>query len=329
LLVKILLALLTVVFGVFFVTIKPHGKSLLRWLLYAIQYQTMPSKTAVWTVTDEYPRTQDTLDIQEIRDGVAVLSSGGYAAIIEAQGLHVSTMSFGDQEALFSRFTQFLNTLTVPVQFTVRLRKLSLEQYLDWLEQVVRRSTNPYLVQYCIQLGDHIASKLQSRSLISRRYFLVLRCSPTPLELSRYKLGFWASLLTVFGFTPKERPSTSGIGSARVKEALFQEAAETLHERCTMVIRGLAKVGVRARRLNTQEIIEVLYSTYNPTLAEVQPFRLEAVIADNLVPHHIGEMTDENFYYHRTGTEVPTIIKQTPAPFETGVSLNEGEESDV
>ena len=51
-------------------------------------------------------------------------------------------------------------------------------------------------------------------------------------------------------------------------ESKFQEYQVQLSQRSSVVIDGLARCGVRAVPLNTEELIELYYGLYNPGEAE-------------------------------------------------------------
>jgi len=47
----------------------------------------------------------------------------------------------------------------------------------------------------------------------------------------------------------------------------FEKAKKELFLRANSVIGGLRGMGIRAAQLNTQEVVELFYSNYNPELA--------------------------------------------------------------
>jgi hypothetical protein len=65
------------------------------------------------------------------------------------------------------------------------------------------------------------------------------------------------------GFFEQMKVAKSG-AQPTINLAKFEEHATKLDERAQIVASGLGSVGLRAIQLNTQEIIELLYMTYNP-----------------------------------------------------------------
>ncbi len=298
LLIRILLAGGVLILGFVFVYIKPLGRSMLKWVGDILNYS-LETKTRVWTKTDDYPATQDDLGILSISDSVAKTDTGAYIALLELQGLHVATMSFDERESLAYRFTQFLNTLTFPIQFLVRLRRISFEGYLGKLEELVSTATNPFILTYLVSFGDFILEKTADRNLISRQYYLVIPYVPAPMSLGKAgPKGAFAAIRNLF--FPKAQKDTD------TAELLEEDAKTALYERCVLISRSLSRVGVYSRRLVSDEMKEVFYSTNNPQLSERQPWRIDGALAEAYFPHHAKELErGERFFAERIENSLP------------------------
>lgn len=291
-LIRVVLAVVILLVGFATVYIKPMNRSMIKWCGDAITYS-LETKARVWTKTDDYPATQDDLGLQYITDSVCKTDTGAYVALLELQGLHMSTMAFDEREGVSYRFTQFLNTLNFPVQFLVRLRRISFENYLNKLEEKVSDAPNPYIFNYLVSFGDFILEKTAHRNLISRQYYLVVPYVPNPVTLGKTSTkGFFTSLKNLF--FPTATPSNVNT------ELLDADAKKALYERCNLVMRGLTRVGIHSRRLVSNEIREVFYSGNNPRLSERQPWRIDGVLSEAYFPHHVKELEEgEDFFMNR------------------------------
>jgi hypothetical protein len=46
--------------------------------------------------------------------------------------------------------------------------------------------------------------------------------------------------------------------------ASFEEKRSQLDQRVNVIIQGLSGIGIRSSQLNTEEIVELFYKTFNP-----------------------------------------------------------------
>ena len=70
------------------------------------------------------------------------------------------------------------------------------------------------------------------------------------------------------GFFSRVQEVLSPGATVRLKESRFQERRKSLLSRVDAVTSNLASMGISATMLDTQALIEVYYSAYNPDLFE-------------------------------------------------------------
>ena len=56
------------------------------------------------------------------------------------------------------------------------------------------------------------------------------------------------------------------IQAKTVTKGLYDEALQVLADRIRIIVQGLSQIGVEARRLTDEEIIDLLYAFYHPSL---------------------------------------------------------------
>ena len=81
------------------------------------------------------PPTQQFLDIQEIKDGVAILKNGSLRAVLMASSINFDLKSTDEQDAIIAFYQSFLNSLDFPIQIVVSSRRVNLKHYLEDLIQ--------------------------------------------------------------------------------------------------------------------------------------------------------------------------------------------------
>jgi hypothetical protein len=172
--------------------------------------------------------------------------------------LIVSTVNFDlknkeEQDALTYGFQDFINSLDFPVQIVMQSRKIDLSVYLTRLRARLSQIENPLLQ---VQTEDYISfvEKLISvANIMNKRFYVVVPFFPPALKRTT---GFFERLK--YSISAKEPV---------VDMTNFEEYRKELIQRAQSVASGLGSLGLRAIQLSTQELIELLYQTYNPELA--------------------------------------------------------------
>jgi len=104
---------------------------------------------------------------------------------------------------------------------------------------------------------------------MTKRFYVVVPYDP----LSNKKKSFFSRFKEIF------KPASA----IRIKEERFQERKYDLESRVRQVSGGLEGMGLQAVALNTQALIELYYTCYNPDIAfaeQLQP--IEQLQVDNL-----------------------------------------------
>lgn len=196
--------------------------------------------------------TQKYLAIKEVRDGVIVLRDGGYRTILMVNAINFNLKSRDEQEALMSSYQAFLNGLTFPIQIVVQSRTLDLDKYLKELEDINQRQDNSLLRAQTKDYIGFVRELIGVANIMNKTFYVII-----PYELAIAQQGFWTRL---FG----KQPAPSAVGKR------FEKIKSELAERTTIVSNGLASLGLSNVQLNTQELVELFYSTYNPDVARRQ-----------------------------------------------------------
>ena len=197
--------------------------------------------------------SQDILKIEEIRDGVLVLKDGSLRAVMMASSLNFSLKSADEQTAVIMQYQNFLNSLDFTVQFFLESRKLNIEPYLNTLKEAEAKQTNELLKIQITEYVEFIRTFVRAANIVSKNFYIVVPFTPalftTPQEGVK-------SLLGIFGKKSAENKN--------LPQDKFDEYKNQLWQRVDSVIQGLVRTGVRAVPLNTEELIELFYSLYNP-----------------------------------------------------------------
>ncbi|AKM85012.1 TPA: hypothetical protein DHW58_00425 [Patescibacteria group bacterium] len=198
--------------------------------------------------------TQKFLPIKEVRDGIVVLKTGGFRTVLMANAINFNLKSRDEQEALLGQYQEFLNGLGFPIQIVVQSRTLDLDKYLAQLDTLAREQTNELLRTQTAEYTGFVRELIGVANIMSKTFYIVI---PYDTGFEAPSGGFLGKL-----FGKKSGPITTGGRFAEIKTKLL--------ERTSLVSSGLAGLGLHNVQLNTQELIELFYSTYNPDTARRQ-----------------------------------------------------------
>ena len=201
--------------------------------------------------------TQEFVPIKEVREGTVVLKDGGLRAIVAVSSVNLALKSADEQVATISQFQSFLNSIDFPIQIVVQSRRLDIRPYLLMLDSKMKDQREPLLK---LQTAGYInfIREFTEQVAIMRKYFYVV----VPYDE--------AALSTKKGFSLKLFGSKKSDKAKQLAEDVsFEEKRTQLDERVSVISGGLASCGAQTERLQTEEVIELFYKTFNP--GDIQP----------------------------------------------------------
>lgn len=208
------------------------------------------------------------LKIAEIRDDTAVLKNGGLRAVLKTSSVNLNLKSEDEQNAVIYSYQNFLNSLEFPIQIVVRSKKLDLDNYVEKLKKIGVKQTNPLLQKQTFEYIEYISRLVEYANIMEKEFYVVIPQDPFGQERK--------SLIRTFMEYVFPQDSVAKI-KKRHKE--FAELKKRLDQRVNTVRAGLESCNLRVHPLNTQELIELFYETYNPQTSREQKFEDEGDLA--------------------------------------------------
>lgn len=200
--------------------------------------------------------TQQYLDIAEIRDDTVIMKDGTIRAVLLAASINFALKSEDEQNAVIDSYIRFLNNLNFSIQIVIQSRELNIENYLEYLGGKEKEQTNKLLKAQTGEYIEYIKELTSLGKIMNKRFYVVVPYDP----LSDKHKGFFASLKSAF----------SPASTILLKEKVFSRYQEMLERRVESILGGLDSMGVSTVRLDTQELIELYYKTYNPETSKNQ-----------------------------------------------------------
>lgn len=210
--------------------------------------------------------TQNTLQIAEIRDGIVIMNDGSFRSVVMVKSINFDLMSPQEREAVEYSFQGFLNSLYFPVQIFIRSQKVDIRPYLERLDKIRSEHENMLLALLMEDYLSYVSAIAQQTNIMDKKFYVVIPFDPRP-EVQRaisQSKNFFTGLAGLF--SNKEQRVV-------INEATLNAAKDELRNRVQATLGGLQQSGIQGLPLDTQELIELYYDTYNPDTATRQQLK--------------------------------------------------------
>lgn len=204
--------------------------------------------------------TQNTLLISEIRDGLVIMADGSFRSVVLAKSINFDLMSEQEQEAVEYAYQGFINSLYFDVQIVIKSRKIDMGPYLEKLQNIHDGLDNMLLGMLMEDYIYFITDLVSESNIMSKQFYLVIPYYPAVDN----KQALESSKKLLAGVFEKKQPVVT------INEADLEKAKSELKNRVGAVLDGLQQMGVQGAPLDTQELIELYYNSYNPDTAPQQ-----------------------------------------------------------
>ena len=207
--------------------------------------------------------TQNTLQIAEIRDGVVIMNDGSYRSVIMVKSINFDLMSPQEQESVEYAYQGFLNSLDFPIQICIRTQRIDMQPYLEKLDKIRSEHDNMLLAMLMDDYINYMFLLSQQTNIMDKKFYVVIPYFPVIDEVKTMaqSKNFLTGVVELFN---KKEPHIV------INEAKLEAAKTELRNRVQAVLGGLMQANIQGLPLDTQELIELYYDTYNPDTATRQ-----------------------------------------------------------
>lgn len=199
--------------------------------------------------------TQEHLPIYDIQENLVVLKNGGAAMVIETSAVNFGLLSEQEQDAIIYAYAALLNSLNFPIQILIRSSRKDISAYLQLLEDAAKKQNSERKRRWITAYRTFIADTVQRRNVLDKKFYVVIPF--TPLELGTVS-SLGKSIVSSIKPTapPKRLPASLS--------DILKKATLALIPKRDHIMRQLERIGLTARQLTNQELLSLLYQTYNP-----------------------------------------------------------------
>lgn len=200
--------------------------------------------------------TQQHLNIAEIKKDTLVMKDGSVRAVLLVSSINFALKDEDEQQAIISSYVSFLNNIDFPLQIVIQSREFNIDSYINDLKQKEKEQTNELLKTQTQEYIQYVQELISMGNIMKKKFYVVIPYNP----LSDEQKSFFQSLMEAF------KPASI----VKLKDRKFDQYKEALDRRVESVSSGLASANLSSVRLDTQGLIELFYSTYNPDTSENQ-----------------------------------------------------------
>ncbi|MBT4359222.1 MAG: TraC family protein [Candidatus Pacebacteria bacterium] len=188
--------------------------------------------------------------IKEVRNGILVLPKNEYRLAIKTSSINFELKSEEEQDVIIDSYQNFLNSLPCNLQILVRVREVDIDQYLEQMmrskDQEKEKVYQKQITNYC----QFIKNLVSGNKILSRHFYIIV---PYHHE-------------------------------GRGKD--FDLVREQLHITRDLIMKGLDKLGIKSKSLDSLELLDLFYSFYNSSQIKSQELKgetIEALLRNNYV----------------------------------------------
>jgi len=193
--------------------------------------------------------TQKYLSIDTIQDSVVILKDGGLRAVLMTSSMNFDLKSSDEQDAIIYAYQNFINSLDFPLQIQISSRVLNINGYLNYLSEFQQTQRNELLRLQIGEYSQFIKELVDGANIVNKTFYVIVPFDPVEI-----KEGLFDKLSNAFN--PKI--------AIQYKKEDFEKYKTQLWQRVNGLMYGLKRAGIYMTPLNTQELIELYYSFYNP-----------------------------------------------------------------
>ena len=195
-------------------------------------------------------KAQNFVPIQNIKDGILYMDDGRIKVVLTVSSLNLALKGEEEQAAIIGQFQGFLNSLDFPIQIHVESRRVDIKPYLATLEKRQEDIEDDLMKNQIREYRHFIKTFAEKTNIMNKRFFVVID----------YDHGENA---------PSATGILAGLGIGKEKELGSVEIEQwrtQLEQRVSVVAGGLSALGLQVNMLGTEELIELFYKIYNPSI---------------------------------------------------------------
>jgi hypothetical protein len=247
--------------------------------------------------------TQKFLDIHDVVNDLLILKDGATALIITVNAMNFGLLAEEEQDAIIYSYAGLLNSLNYTIQIVIKSQTKDVTTYLHLLDEELAVATSHTKKEWIKRYRAFVGNLIKERNVLDKKFYVVIPA--TALEM-----GLLPPSTVIPGVS---QPDLSSVE----RSVILDKAKEILEPKRDHLMSQFGRIGLIARQLTTQEIIQLFYLSYNPEAAEGQQITDTNSYTTPLVKASVSRGGNMNDLPVNPGAQAPAQTPVTPGPVET------------
>lgn len=196
--------------------------------------------------------TQKYINVEEIKNDLVVLKNKSLRAVLLVSSINFDLKSADEQEAIIGGYQNFINSLDFPIQIMISSKRLDINPYLELLDKKRKTQSSELMRLQISEYANFIKNITEVSQIMTKQFYVVVPFYP----IENLEEGLLDKMMGLFN--PKQQIEES--------VEIFETYKNQLWQRVDQISSGLASLGVKSTVLNTEELVELLYASYNPSI---------------------------------------------------------------
>lgn len=240
--------------------------------------------------------TQQFLEIFDITNDLVIQKNGGVSLVLSVTAMNFGLLAEEEQDAIIYGYAGLLNSLNYPIEIVIRSQTKDVTSYLNSLKLKEEETINHIRKDQIRKYREFVADLVQERNVLDKKFYVVIPA--TALELG---------LVTTQSVLPGVKsPDISTFD----RSIIIERSTQILEPKRDHLMAQFSRIGLFSRQLNTQELIQLFYTIYNPESSEGQKMTESINYTTSLVEGRMTEdilsstrsKTPDNLKYRTTNT---------------------------
>ncbi len=180
--------------------------------------------------------TQKFIEIKDIDEYVVIFTNGTACAVLEVKATNFTLLSAEEQDSKILAYAGLLNALSFPIQIIIRNKKLDITSYVNQLDLEIKKTQNPSLAKQIELYKNFVSELVKVNTVLDKKFYISIPYSS--LE--------------------------KGVQGVTADPSLFATTAKTaLKSKAETLTSSLARIGLKARVLDKEELVKLFHDIYN------------------------------------------------------------------
>lgn len=206
-----------------------------------------PAKIAIRASTQEH------LEIEDIKDGIVVLKDGSCCLVLATTAINFGLLSEKEQDATIYAYAALLNSLNFSIQIVIRSARKDISAYLGLLEERENKEERKLIKDQIGKYRQFIQETVQKNNVLDKKFYVII-------PMTSLEMGVSKTIEQSLNFNKFNRQKPSSFD----KTVLVQQAKINLYPKRDHLLRQLARLGLKTKQLESQELIRLFFNVYNP-----------------------------------------------------------------